>query len=124
MKQRLIIADDDPGIQDIFQLIFERAGYSIDIYSNGEQLMNNYFEVPDAFILDKQLSGIDGVDICRFLKSQERTKHIPVIMLSANPNIGDFAKDAGADDYLEKPFKIHDLLAIINKHVGSDEVVQ
>jgi len=117
MKQHLIIADDDPGIQDVFQLIFERAGYSIEIFSNGRQLMNNYFEVPDAFILDKQLSGIDGLDICRFLKSQERTKNVPVIMLSANPAIGDGAKEAGADDYLEKPFKIHDLLAMINKYV-------
>jgi DNA-binding response OmpR family regulator len=122
MKQHLIIADDDPGIQDVFQLIFERAGFSIEIYSNGEQLMNNYFEVPDAFILDKQLSGIDGLDICRFLKSQERTKDVPVIMLSANPAIGDVAKEAGADDYLEKPFKIHDLQAMINKNVKKDKV--
>lgn len=123
MKQHLIIADDDPGIQDVFQLIFERAGYSIEIFSNGSQLMNNYFEVPDAFILDKQFSGIDGLDICRFLKSQERTKNVPVIMLSANPTIGDGAKEAGADDYLEKPFKIHDLLAMINKYVKSDNMI-
>ena len=123
MKQHLIIADDDPGIQDVFQLIFERAGYSIEIFSNGGQLMNNYFEVPDAFILDKQLSGIDGLDICRFLKSQERTKNVPVIMLSANPAIGDGAKEAGADAYLEKPFKIHDLLAMINKYVKNDNVI-
>jgi len=122
MKQHLIIADDDPGIQDVFRLIFERAGYEINIYSSGEQLLNNYFKVPDAFILDKQLSGIDGLDICRFLKSQERTRDVPVIMLSANPNIGTAAKEAGANDYLEKPFKIHDLLLMINKYVGNDKV--
>jgi DNA-binding response OmpR family regulator len=123
MKQHLIIADDDPGIQDVFQLIFERAGYHIQIFSSGGELMNNYFELPDAFILDKQLSGIDGLDICRFLKSQERTKNVPVIMLSANPAIGQGAEEAGADDYLEKPFKIHDLLAMINKHVKSENVI-
>jgi DNA-binding response OmpR family regulator len=123
MKQHLIIADDDPGIQDVFQLIFKRAGYRIEIFSNGAELMNNYFELPDAFILDKQLSGIDGLDICRFLKSQERTKNVPVIMLSANPAIGQGAEEAGADDYLEKPFKIHDLLAMINKHVKSENVI-
>lgn len=124
MKPHLIIADDDPGIQDVFQLIFERAGYSINIYSNGEQLLNNHFEVPDAFILDKQLSGVDGVDICRFLKSQERTRHVPVIMLSANPHISNISEEAGADDYLEKPFKIHELLALIDKYVKNDKVPQ
>ncbi len=123
MKQHLIIADDDPGIQDVFQLIFERAGYRIEIFSNGGELMNSCFELPDAFILDKQLSGVDGLDICRFLKSQERTKNVPVIMLSANPAIGRGAEEAGADDYLEKPFKIHDLLAMINKHVKRENVI-
>jgi DNA-binding response OmpR family regulator len=117
MKQHIIIADDDPGIQDIFQLIFDRAGVDVTIYPNGEQLINNDFEAPDAFILDKQLSGIDGLDVCRFLKRQERTKDIPVIMLSANPNIGKMAKEAGADDYLEKPFKLQDLLALMNKYL-------
>ena len=122
MKPHLIIADDDPGIQDVFQLIFERAGYDVNIYPGGEQLLNNSFEVPDAFILDKQLSGADGLDICRFLKAQDRTKHVPVIMLSANPHIHKMAIEAGADDYLEKPFKIHELLALINKYVKNDEV--
>lgn len=119
MKQRVIIADDDPGIQDVFQIIFQRAGYDIIIYPNGDKLMENSFEVPDVFILDKQLSGFDGLEVCRFLKSQGRTKNIPVIMLSANPTIGDVAKKAGADDYLEKPFKINDLLSMIQKHVGN-----
>ena len=118
MKEHIIIADDDPGIQDLFQIIFERAGYNVTIHTNGENLMDNAFEVPDAFILDKQLSGIDGVDICRFLKSQERTKHVPVIMLSANPNIRNIAMEAGADDCMEKPFKIQDLLALVNKYVA------
>ena len=123
MKQRIIIADDDPGIQDVFKIIFERAGYEITQYSNGDSLLKNNFEVPDTFILDKQLSGTDGIDICRFLKSQERTKHVPVIMLSANPNIGNVSKEAGADDYLEKPFKIHDLLAMISKYIIKQDPV-
>ena len=78
----------------------------------------------DAFILDNQLSGVAGIDICRFLKSQDRTSGIIVIMLSANPRIGSIAIDAGADDYLEKPFKINELLTLINKYVKKDEAVQ
>lgn len=59
MKKQLVIADDDPSVQDIFQIIFSRAGYHVSIYSNGEPLLNNDFVPPDAFILDKHLSGID-----------------------------------------------------------------
>lgn len=121
MKRHIIIADDDPGIQDIFRLIFKRAGYNITLYSDGDSLMYNDFEIPDAFILDKQLSGIDGLDVCRFLKRQEITRSIPVIMLSANPHIGQLAKEAGADDFLEKPFKLKDLLEMINKYLPAVE---
>ena len=58
---------------------------------------------------------MDGLDICRFLKSKEQTKVTPIIMLSANPNIGTLAFEAGADDYLEKPFKIKVLMDKMDK---------
>jgi CheY-like chemotaxis protein len=67
--KRLIFADDDPAIQDIVRLIFENI-YELTIFSTGEELMNNAFEPPDLFLLDRQISGIDGLNICRFLKSQ------------------------------------------------------
>jgi CheY-like chemotaxis protein len=102
----IIFADDDPGIQDAFRIIFNKAEYELVIYADGSPLLQNNFAVPDMFILDKQLSGVDGLEICRFLKSQERTKHIPVIMLSASPFISNLAKAAGADDFLEKPFRM------------------
>jgi DNA-binding response OmpR family regulator len=115
--KRIIIIDDDPGIQDAFQLIFDPREYSVDIHPCGEKVLNNDFEMPDLFILDKQLSGVDGLDICRFLKSQESTKHIPVIMLSANPHIHILAKPAGADDALEKPFKLKTLRELVAKYL-------
>ncbi len=107
--KHIILADDDPGIQQVIQLILERAGYRVSVYANGESLMTEDIEVPDLFILDKQLSGIDGLDVCRFLKAQDSTKDIPVIMLSANPYISTLAKQAGANDYIEKPFTMETL---------------
>jgi len=112
-KKHIIITDDDPGIQDAARLIFERAGYMVTVFTNGEPLLNNAFELPDIFILDKQLSGVDGLDICRFLKQQDLTKHIPVIMLSASPHIGGLSRLAGADGFLEKPFKMRELRDIV-----------
>jgi DNA-binding response OmpR family regulator len=117
-KKRIIITDDDPGIQDIARLIFERAGYNVTIYSNGDPLLSNSFEVPHLFILDKQLSGVDGLDVCRFLKDQDITRDIPVIMLSASPHIDRLAKMAGADDFLEKPFKMRELREIVARCIG------
>ena len=117
--KKIIFADDDPGIQDVVNLIFE-GEYEVTIFSNGESLLNNNFEVPDLFLLDKQLSGIDGLDICRFLKAQESTRHIPVIIISASPNIDKLAKSAGADNVLEKPFNMKDLREIVASYTGTE----
>src|SRR5262245_8039248 len=114
MKQ-IIIADDDPGIRDIFQLILKRAGYDVTVYPNGEALMKNAFNPPDLFILDKQLSGVDGLEVCRFLKSQDSTKNIPVIMISASPYAKKNADESGADEFIEKPFRTKTLIELMEK---------
>ena len=64
-------------------------------------------------LLDRQLPGVDGQDICKFLKSQETTKNIPVIMITAKPNISSLARAAGADGFIEKPFVIEELRGMI-----------
>lgn len=117
MKPKIIIADDDPGVQDIFKIIFEKAGFHTTVFSSGETIMKNDYELPDVFLLDKQLSGSDGLDICRHLKSNSKTKDIPVIMVSATPHLGKLSKQAGADDFVEKPFSMHDLVDKVNAAV-------
>lgn len=114
MKPKIIIADDDPGVQDIFKIIFEKAGFHTTVFSSGEPIMKNDYELPDVFLLDKQLSGTDGLDICRHLKSNSKTKDIPVIMVSATPHLEKLSKQAGADDFVEKPFSMHDLVDKVN----------
>jgi DNA-binding response OmpR family regulator len=113
----VLIADDDPGIQDALRIIFEQAGYEADIHPDGQNLISNNFTLPDIFILDKQLSGIDGLDICRFLKSQSRSSQIPIIILSASTQLEKMVKEAGADDWLEKPFFMNDLLSTVHRHI-------
>jgi CheY-like chemotaxis protein len=122
MKQ-IIIADDDLAIRDVFNIILKRAGYNVTVYANGEVLMGSDYEVPDLFIVDKQLSGMDGLEVCHFLKNQESTKTIPVILISASPYVSRFAKDAGADDFIEKPFKTKSLIAVVEKHLNKSEPV-
>lgn len=114
----VIMIDDDTSILEIYKLVFERAGYAITIFNSAELVLNNAFDEPDIFIIDKQLSGADGLDICRFLKSRETKRDTPIIIFSASTHIDQYAKEAGADDFLEKPFKTKDLLQIVEKHVN------
>lgn len=117
MQQRILIADDDEGIRDILKLILEAAGYCVDFRSGGEDIINNKFIVPDLFLLDKQLGGHSGLDLCTYLKSREDTKDIPVIMISASPDIGKLSIEAGADAYIEKPFEIDYLRNLIQFYI-------
>jgi DNA-binding response OmpR family regulator len=116
--KRIFCADDDPGLQEVFPLIFTRAGYDVTMFSNGEELLKNESLPPDLFLLDKQLSGVNGMEICQVLKSQAITKNIPVIIVSASPDLDKQSKAAGADDYIEKPFKMQNLLSMMKKYLS------
>ena len=71
----------------------------------------------NLILLDSQLQGAKGQDICRKIKTDNATKHIPVIMCSADAKIKTIAQEAGADDSIEKPFSMADLLKKIEKHI-------
>jgi DNA-binding response OmpR family regulator len=121
-KPRLLIADDDESIRDIFRLILSPENYELDIRSSGEDLLKNKFILPDLFLIDKQLSGVSGTDVCAHLKKQARTKNIPVIMISASPDIARLSKDAGADNYIEKPFDMSTLLKMIQYYIKEKKI--
>jgi DNA-binding response OmpR family regulator len=118
VPKTILVTDDDPGLQNFFRIILEKAGYVVNVVSNGNLLLQNKFSLPNLFLLDKQLSGYDGIEICKVLKHRKRTSHIPVIMISANPNISSLSSEAGADAYIEKPFQLKDFLATVKSHVG------
>jgi DNA-binding response OmpR family regulator len=121
MDNKILIVEDDESIMDVLKIILRKAGYETICFPNGKAVMQDDFEVPNLFLLDKQLSGIDGLDICRHLKENNNTKTIPVIMISANPQIGTLSIEAGADDYIEKPFTIDLLLSTIKSHMERKE---
>ena len=117
MKPKILIADDDPGIRDIFNIVLVKAGYDIEIKEDATDIFDNNFSLPDLFLIDRLLSGTDGLDICRFLKTNMQTKNIPVVMVSATPDIAVLATKAGADDSIEKPFDLARLLEVIEKNM-------
>jgi DNA-binding response OmpR family regulator len=112
--RRLLVVDDEPDILEFLQIILEEEGYEVVTSDKGEyleQLHNG--GLPHLILVDVLLSGKDGREIVKFLKSQEETKHIPIIMFSAHPSAAETARQAGADDFLAKPFDIDVLLARI-----------
>lgn len=110
--KKIFIIEDDESVQEIMKLIFRKAGYEIEISPDGKSVHAEREHWPDLFLLDKHLLGNDGIEICKFLKSNDATRNIPVIMLSATPGIEPLALGAGADDFMEKPFNS---AALINK---------
>ena len=118
--KKILVVDDDPDILDAFQMMLEDAGYEVSITEKGEYAENLHDTnggLPDVIILDVLLSGKDGRTICQKLKSQEDTKHIPIIMISAHPDAKQSVKAVGADDFLAKPFEMEELLAKVAEYL-------
>jgi CheY-like chemotaxis protein len=110
--KKVMIIEDDPAILDVLGIIFSRAGYETAGFANGNFILQGAFDIPDLFIIDKQLSGVDGLDICKYLKGWPPTSHLPVIVLSATPHLAVQIKQVGADAFLEKPFSNNELLQV------------
>ncbi len=117
MKKKIVVADDDKDIVAVLTMMLEDAGYEVKSTANGHtaQMVRDY--LPDLLLLDIWMKGVDGRDVCRYLKSQKPTKHIPIIMISANQDTEKIAHDAGADDYMTKPFDMDKLLERVAQYV-------
>ena len=112
MPKRIFIADDDPGIVDAVEMILDFHGYEVSSTYNGTDVLT-LAEYPDLLLLDIWMSGCDGRDICRALKSDKDRMHIPVLMISASKDISQSAMDSGANGFLAKPFNMDELLSKI-----------
>ena len=118
MPKRILVVDDDPGIGDMLREMLSDAGYEAEIEVNGQDVQQMAEPFPDLLILDIRLSGTNGRTICEQLKRQPATRHIPIIILSAHKDTRQIAREAGADDFLAKPFDMGDLLSLVAKYVG------
>jgi DNA-binding response OmpR family regulator len=119
MKNILII-EDDKSILDAMRMALEFEGYSVTVSDRGDYahvLLSGKSALPDGILLDILLSGMDGRVICTMLKDNAKTKHIPIIMMSAHPHAEKSVYEAGADYFLSKPFAIDDLLGTVHRFV-------
>src|ERR1039458_7018872 len=117
MNKKIIVADDDPAILHSIKMLLEDEGYRVETAVGDKTAQSVKEHLPDLLLLDIWMSGMDGRDICKHLKSQASTKHIPIIMISAQLDTEKIAKEAGADDFVTKPFDIFKLLEKIEQYV-------
>lgn len=113
-KETILVVDDEEDIVELLTVNMVRDGYKVFAADKGERALQiAETEIPDIIILDLMLPGIDGLEVTRILKSRDRTRGIPIIMLSAKGDETDIVSglELGADDYVTKPFSPKVLIA-------------
>jgi two-component system alkaline phosphatase synthesis response regulator PhoP len=116
INQRILVIEDEINIQELIKYNLEKNGYKVILADNGIAGLNEAVEnVPDLILLDLMLPGLDGLEVCKRLRMEKRTKKIPIFMLTAKSEELDkvLGLELGADDYITKPFSIKELIARI-----------
>ncbi len=111
-KARLLVVEDDQDISNMLDIFFKSQGYDVDIAPRGEVALEKTRKVmPHLIVLDIMLPDIDGYEVCKRLRTNSRTSHIPVIFLTQKDERSDKLQglELGADDYITKPFDIEEL---------------
>ncbi len=123
MKKRIHILEDDKDIGYIIEFLLKDEGYELQLSSTFKEMKSKLKDsIPDLFILDVMLPDGNGIDICNDLKHDMFTKHIPVIVMSANVRSKQMSEAAEPDDYISKPFDLDDIENRIKKLLNKKEV--
>ena len=115
--KRLLVVEDDRALGDLLKFHFEREGFAVTTTAVGDEALVLVDEVkPDLVILDWMIEGTSGIEVCRILRRQPRSAHLPIMMLTARGEESDRVRglDTGADDFVTKPFSPKELVARAN----------
>jgi two-component system, OmpR family, alkaline phosphatase synthesis response regulator PhoP len=115
-RERILVVDDEEDLLELVNYNLNKEGYRVNCVGTGEDALAEARKtLPDLIVLDLLLPTVDGLEVCRLLKSDSKTQHIPIIMLTAKSEEADVVAglELGADDYLTKPFSPRVLLARI-----------
>lgn len=116
--KKVLIFDDNPDLLELCTIILEDIGCKVITSSTSDDADLQVIEhAPDIILMDNWLPNLSGIEATKLIRANKTIKHIPVIYFSANNNVQQLAGEAGADDYLAKPFNIADLEKIVRKYV-------
>ena len=107
---KILVVDDDVSILDAMKIALELQGYQVETTTKGEETFSKIGSFkPDLIFMDVYLPGMDGREICKQIKEDDKTNHIPVIIFSANKSMKEVFEESGANDFIGKPFNMDEL---------------
>lgn len=118
MSRKILIIDDDEVMLEGMKIALEDEGYEVYLLSNNTNVLGEVKRFkPSLILIDYWMPGINGGEITQGLKENNHTSKVPVIMISASQNAATIADDAGADDFIAKPFDLDELVGKVRKHL-------
>ena len=121
MKSRVLVVDDDPALAEMLTIVLRGEGFDTAVVADGTRALPAVRELrPDVVLLDLMLPGMNGIDVCRAIRSESG---VPIVMLTAKSDTVDIVLglESGADDYIVKPFKPKELVARIRARMRRTE---
>jgi DNA-binding response OmpR family regulator len=120
MDKRVIVVEDEDNVRETLDILLSNAGFDVRSSATGTDIFTTIQEFnPDIILLDVMLDDLDGRDICKAIKENEVTSHIPVIMLSGVSDVYNAIADVGANDVVSKPFDEQTLLKRIERQLSN-----
>ena len=120
-KKKILVVDDDSGIGEMLKTLLEFYDYDVSVTERPEEtealIIQNDI---DLVMLDMLISGVNGTDVCARLRKNPETKDTPVLMMSALHDAGPKCREAGANDFIAKPFEMDDLAVKIQEILGQE----
>jgi DNA-binding response OmpR family regulator len=114
---KILVVDDDLDILEVLKFLLRKNGYEVILLSEAKKVIETVQETkPDIALLDVNLSGYDGREICKYLKTVLNV-NIPIVLFSANANYKNSYKEYSADDFIEKPFEVKRLLSLLHSYL-------
>jgi DNA-binding response OmpR family regulator len=110
MAEKILVVDDERDVRGLLSDFLTEEGYRVILATNGAEAIGlAELENPEVILLDINMPGIDGIEVCKKLKAQEKTQFIPIIIITAMEDSGFIAYLEGADDFVSKPFNLVEL---------------
>ncbi len=122
---KILILDDDQDLLSVVKSLLKKNGFDVWAFANWQKAWEDIKRnKPNLIILDVFLKGMDGMDVCKKLKSSSLTRNIPIIMFSSYPNIAETAiAEFGADEFIAKPFEVNEMVKKIKDVLSVKRVI-
>lgn len=124
----VLIIDDEVGARTLIGIMLDRGGFKVTKAKDADEALTmvEKDELPDLIILDVMMPGMDGIELCRVLRTKPRVTETPILILSARGDLEAISRgmEAGATDYLPKPILHHDLVAKVRSMLQLDAVIE